>query len=1032
MLEFRWSPVTCGAASALGMLALLWTCAAARAQGDWTPAPGHIMTRWAKDVDPRDPLAQYPRATMVRNEWRSLNGLWDYAITGRGEAVENWAGKILVPFAVESALSGVKTRVGPEQALHYRRTFSVPAEWLKDDQRVILHFGAVDWQCTVRVNGREACSHTGGYDPFSADITELVQAGDNEVSLVVTDPTNQGGQPRGKQWSKPHGIWYTPTTGIWQSVWIEPVPYRYVAGLRVDADRSTGEVRVRVTDGGSAARFHAVYEVEVSLNGKRIASGRSPTSPVLLKVLDPRAWTPDSPVLYDLTLRTLIGARRTDEVTSYFAFRDIKVAKDSMGVNRLMLNDKPTFMFGPLDQGFWPDGLYTAPTDEALKFDIEAVKKMGGNMLRKHVKVEPERFYYWCDRLGIMVWQDMPSPFFEQVKEDGSKGWDDDFPALSDEWKTNFEREWRAIIEARRQHPSIVMWVPFNEGWGQNDLGWARSVALKTKEWDPTRLVNNASGWTDMKVGDTLDYHLYPGPGTPPTESSRAAVLGEYGGLGLPLEGHTWVNKDNWGYVSYTSKDDLTRAYLDQIRQLPMLIAEGLCAAVYTQTTDVEIECNGWMTYDREVWKIDPEQAGKATAEALSNVPRGFNVIVPRAGQPGGPGDWAYTYDPLDGWEQAQHDTAGWRRGPGGFGTKGTPGAIIGTEWSATDIYLRREFQAPQAPARNVALSIHHDEDAAVYINGVQVATLSGYTTAYHYIPLSDQAVRAIKWGQNNVIAIHCRQTGGGQYIDCGLVEIVRDEPSKSHAPAPARMQQQPGTGPPAAAREDSRDYESRQLGGFTLRINKDFSTSAPELLDRVLVQLAGDLDEISHFVPPAALDALRTVTIWIERQGSTAMGRGGRGMCCHWSPGWLESNGLLTEKAGGVEIINPDDFLTWRRDQPYMCFHELAHALHWRLAKLDPEIEEVFERAKAAGRYDQVARNSLPQGTTERAYAITNRHEYFAELSEAYFALNDFYPYSRRQLQTHDPEGFRLIERVWNLSAEDIAANAASREPGR
>ncbi len=1034
----------------LGLVILLTACGPLTAspqpdaQPGWKAVPGHITTRWAKDVDPAGPLPEYPRPAMVRERWQNLNGLWNYTVTGdEPGASDMWDGHILVPFPIESALSGVKKTVQPNQVLHYRRSFQVPADWLTSRQRVRLNFGAVDWHCKVRVNGKPIGEHTGGYDPFSFDITDALNPiGDNELIVIVADPTNAGGQPRGKQWSKPHGIWYTPTTGIWQTVWLEPVPYKSIASIRIDADRASGAVRIHITDAGQKADTHFVYEAEISIDGKRVAVTTSPTSPLQLFVNNPRPWSTDSPTLYDLTVRTYIGARKTDEVKSYFAFRDIKLAKDAAGINRFMLNGKPIFMFGPLDQGFWPDGLYTAPTDEALRFDIEAVIKMGGNMLRKHVKVEPQRFYYWCDRLGVLVWQDMPSPFFEEIKPDGSKGWDEDFPAISDEWKAAFHREWKAIIDATRHHPSIVMWVPFNEGWGQNDLAWAKSMVLATKERDPTRLVNNASGWTDMKIGDTMDVHIYPGPAKPANEETRAAVLGEYGGLGLPIDGHTWVNKDNWGYVTYKTKEDLTQAYIDQVRQLPLLVAEGLCAAVYTQTTDVEIETNGWLTYDREIWKINPDRARAATVAALSNLPAGVRTILPHAGQTDGAGTWRYTLNPLDGWFLPDHpDAANWTTGRAGFGTKGTPGAAIGTEWSATDIYLRREFDAPPAmPAApsHLSLSIHHDEDATVFINGVLAADLKGYTTAYKYVPVADAARLAFKPGAKNLIAIHCKQTTGGQYIDCGLIEVhYEPKPPTPSTPTASSSQLDVAPGKTTVAprddavrpREIMSNYESRSLLGFSLKINNDFQKNDPALLDRVLIQLGADLDEIAHFVPKAALDALRGVTIWIEHQGSQAMGRGGRGMCCHWSPAWLASQGLLTEKAGGIEIINPADFLSWRRDQPYMCFHELAHAYHWRLAKLDPEIEAVFQEAKAAGLYDQVARNSLPAGATERAYAITNSHEYFAELSEAYFALNDFYPYSRRQLAAHDPDGLKLMERTWNLSGAQITANTMPRE---
>ncbi len=458
---------------------------------------------------------------------------------------------------------------------------------------------------------------------------------------------------------------------------------------------------------------------------------------------------------------------------SYFGLRDVRVVPHDGGVPRILLNGKPVFQFGPLDQGFWPDGLYTAPTDEALRFDVEAVKKMGGNMLRKHVKVEPERFYYWCDRLGVLVWQDMPSPFFESDK------WDEDFPLISEEWKSNFEDELRRMIDGRGLHPSIVMWVPFNEGWGQNDLEWAKSITASVKEQDPTRLVNNASGWTDMRVGDVCDIHVYPGPGVPAAEERRAAVLGEFGGLGLPVDGHTWASKDNWGYVKYPDRAALTAAYLNLLQQIPPLIADGLCAAVYTQTTDVEIEVNGWLTYDREVWKIDPARCEAATKALYAPPPR-VVALLPSARQ-GEPGVWHYRVTPPpEGWAKPGYfPDESWKRGRAGFGTEGTPGAIVGTSWAEPDIWLRREAEfargaiVPPRDAATLMLSIHHDEDAEVYLNGDLAAELKGYTTGYALAPILPAAARHLEKEGKITIAVHCRQTTGGQYIDVGIVEVI-------------------------------------------------------------------------------------------------------------------------------------------------------------------------------------------------------------------------------------------------------------------
>ncbi len=739
----------------------------------WRPVPGKLMSRWSKDVNPANPWPEYPRPLLQRERWMNLNGLWEFAISAKGAPMPERAdGRILVPFPIESALSGVGRALRPDQALHYRRTFPVPAAWDRA-HAVLLHFGAVDWQCTVTVNGRRVGEHTGGFDPFRFNITDALQrepGANNEIVVTVTDPTDTGGQPRGKQWLTPHGIWYTPTSGIWQTVWIEPVPGPGLSALRFDADRGTGTVTITPETDAPASGPDHPWRVEVFADGRPVASARADRpGPLRLHIPEPRLWTPDDPFLY--TVRATIGDHDPiDTATSYFAFRDIAVAPDRHGVNRLMLNGEPLFQFGPLDQGYWPDGLYTPPTEEAMIFDILAAKKMGANMLRKHVKVESQRFYHACDKLGMLVWQDIPSPFFWDGRSDNPHN----NPPLSGQWKQNFEREMRAIIRAFDQHPSIIMWVPFNEGWGQNDLAWSESMVNLCRQLDPTRLVNNASGWTDMGIGDVNDVHVYPGPGTAtpqlPRDAHRAMVLGEFGGLGLPVEGHTWLDRNNWGYKSYTTNEELTNAYIDLIEQLPLHIGRGLAAAVYTQTTDVEIEVNGWLTYDRAVWKIDPDRAA-AAARALYGPPPQLTTIVPDARA--APQPWRSTFDtPIDGWEQPDFDDSSWAEGRSGFGTRGTPGAIVGTVWSSPAIWLRRTVRLDAPPARPF-LSIHHDEDCEVYINGHLALARTGYTTDYLYVPLSGDAAKLPRAGENT-IAVRCRQTRGGQYIDVGLVDVRR------------------------------------------------------------------------------------------------------------------------------------------------------------------------------------------------------------------------------------------------------------------
>ncbi len=577
-------------------LVLLVVCIGAGAAWGWQPAEGPLKTRWTDEVTPAKVWPEYPRPQMVRKSWTNLNGLWQYAIRAAGEEKPTkWDGEILVPFPIESALSGVKKPVQPDQRLWYRRSFSRTTS--DSDQRLLLHFGAVDWKCTVWVNGKEVGEHTGGYDPFTFDITAALRKGDNELTVAVTDPTDTEDQPRGKQMLHPHGIWYTAVTGIWQTVWLEPVAKQHIESLKIvpDVDRKIVTVTVQATDG--AVRLQAF---EPTANGKQVLVGaQSGTSgrPIEVTLPNVRLWSPDQPFLYDLQVELLDGTHIVDTVQSYFGMRKIEVKKDASGINRLWLNNKVLFQFGPLDQGWWPDGLYTAPTDAALKYDIEMTKRLGMNMARKHVKFEPDRWYYWCDKLGLIVWQDMPS---------GETGRDEDA-------KANFRRELKAMIDARRNHPSIVMWVPFNEGWGQHDTP---EIVHWIKEYDPTRLVDEASGWHDKGGGDVSDMHKYPGPGMRGPEKDRACVLGEFGGLGMPVHGHTWQQEKNWGYVSYTDREKLTDAYIKLLTTMQPLIDRGLTAAVYTQTTDVEVEVNGLMTYDRKVLKMDQARI-RAAAEKM-------------------------------------------------------------------------------------------------------------------------------------------------------------------------------------------------------------------------------------------------------------------------------------------------------------------------------------------------------------------------------------------------------------------------------
>ncbi len=725
--------------------------------GEWEPVEGHLMTRWAKDVSPDNVWPEYPRPQMTRENWVNLNGLWDCAITPSMDetAPEAWDGKILVPFPIESALSGVKKPVLPDQKLWYRRTFTAPAGL--GDQRLLLHFGAVDWECTVYVNGTYCGMHQGGYDPFHFDITgALIPGSEQELIVAVWDPTDAGYQPRGKQVLDPHGIWYTAVTGIWQTVWLEPVPRAHIEHLAMTPDIDRGVLRLTVTATGAAPGDSVVATAFDGDNGVAGAVG-SPGVVLEIPIEDAKLWSPDSPFLYDLSVSLMRGNYALDEVKSYFGMRKIEVAKDDHGINRLFLNNEVLFQFGPLDQGWWPDGLYTAPSDEALRYDVEATRAMGFNMARKHVKIEPLRWYYHCDQLGLLVWQDMPSG-------DAYIGRDDPDIERVPQSAHNFYREHAALVRHFGNHPSIVMWVPFNEGWGQFETN---EVTAWLKELDPTRLVSQASGWADRGGGDIYDKHSYPGPDMFPLEEHRASVLGEFGGLGWPVEGHLWWDRRNWGYRTYHDRETLARHYAQLIRQLRYLIHDGLAAAVYTQTSDVEGEVNGLMTYDRDVVKLGVEWLREVNETVYLPPPR-LVTLVPTSRHEGLL--WRYTTEnPGEGWEQPDYHARRWQEGPGVLGKRGTPGAAVRTVWETPRIWARREFTLESLPEGTYYLNILHDEDAEVYINGVFAARVEGYITAYEIVSISDAARAALRTG-TNVFAVHCIQTEGGQAIDVGLV----------------------------------------------------------------------------------------------------------------------------------------------------------------------------------------------------------------------------------------------------------------------
>ncbi len=725
----------------------------------WSPKQAPLMTRWAKDVDPEKTLPDYPRPQMVRADWLNLNGVWEYKPGAEGDALpaagEKLGGEILVPFPVESALSGVMEY---HDRLWYRRQFTVPAAW--KDKRTLLHFGAVDFESEVFVNGKSVGVHKGGYLPFSYDVTPFLNGdGPQELVVRVFDATDNAGEPRGKQTLRlpPSGIMYTPTTGIWQTVWLEPVAQASIGSLKIVPDVDGGTLKLTVYANGVSPSVG----VQVKDGDKVIATLDGKISSELsIPVPNAKLWTPDSPFLYDLEVTLNDDGKAVDSVSSYFGMRKISIGDDH-GVKKMLLNNQFVFEFGPLDQGFWPDGIYTAPTEAAMKNDLEMMKAYGFNMVRKHIKIEPARWYYWCDKLGLMVWQDMPSA-------NSYPGNRKNVPPLD---KPEFDSELQQMVEALGNVPSIIMWDIFNEHQGQHDT--AQLVDM-VKKLDPSRLVNEASGDQLTGHGDVLDIHRYSPPGCPNPSATQALACGEFGGVGLTVPGHTWTGKGR-GYVDaadpgaledrYNEFASMLRAFRDQ---------RGLSAAVYTQITDVETELNGLLTYDR-VPKVEP--AKLVAANHLEILPPTYKALLPTSEEAAQ--TWKYTTAQPDAdWQKTTFDDAAWTDGPAPFGKQEK---IVGrTPWATPDIWLRKHFNPGVLSADDLGrltLQIFHDDDVQVFINGVRAFSRVGFVNAYEYQPLSKDALKAVVSDGDNVLAIHCLQKTGGQYIDAGIYE--REVPKK-------------------------------------------------------------------------------------------------------------------------------------------------------------------------------------------------------------------------------------------------------------
>jgi beta-galactosidase/beta-glucuronidase len=584
----------------------------------WRPVPDKMMTSWGRGVQPDNAWREYPRPQFERADWQNLNGLWDYAISAKDAAVPAvWSGKILVPYAVESTLSGVGQLLAPDQALWYRRTLR---RGPKAGHRTLLNFEAVDYRCTVWVNGQSVGEHIGGNTPFTFDITAALTSGDNEIVVRALDATG-GTQLRGKQVLEPKGIWYTRVSGIWQTVWVEDVPDRHIADVKLTPAIRPATLTVSPRLAGPAVPGEKL-RVTASLGQREIATAEG-SGELMIAIPNAQLWSPAHPTLYDLKLELLDAqGRSVDTVKSYAGLREVGRKRDAQGHLRFTLNGEEIFHWGPLDQGWWPDGLLTPPSDAAMRFDVDFLKQAGFNLIRKHIKVEPRRFYYHCDRVGMMLWQDQvsarQSPKWTRLAPNPAEAnW-------TDAEHAQFMTELRAMMDELHNQPCIVVWVPFNEAWGQHRT-------LEVGQWvvahDPSRLVNIASGGNFWPVGHIADDHKYPNPGFP-LEDARFAdyvkVVGEFGGHGWPVEGHLWSSgTKNWGYGGLPKdQDEYLARYMKSLDLLVELKARGISAGVYTQTTDVEGEINGLVTYDRAVIKT--------SAAKLAELHRRLGVEITR------------------------------------------------------------------------------------------------------------------------------------------------------------------------------------------------------------------------------------------------------------------------------------------------------------------------------------------------------------------------------------------------------------------
>jgi len=722
----------------------------------WSAKRGPLMTRWSSQVDPKMPHPLYPRPQLARKDWLNLNGVWEFQPGIEADEMvpfgKSLSSSILVPYPVESALSGVMEH---HDRLWYRRMLNIPAAW--HDKQILLHFGAIDYESEVFVNGKRVGLHLGGYDPFTYDITAMLSGKTQDELIVrVFDPTQRGGQPRGKQNTEPRGITYTPTTGIWQTVWLEPVNAAYIEDLVIIPDIDAGQLKLKVSS--TKARHDARVEVVVKAGHAIAVRTSAPTNnEISIPISNPKLWSPESPFLYTLELTLKQDSRAIDKVSSYFGMRKLHV-DDADGQKKLLLNNKFVFQIGPLDQGFWPDGIYTSPTDDALKDDIVQMKAMGFNMVRKHIKVEPARWYYWADTLGIIVWQDMPScnSYLGRAF----------VPPPVD--KVAFENDLRRMVETHRNSPSILLWTVFNEAQGQFDTG--RMVDL-VQSLDPSRPINEASGGEIIGAGNINDIHSYPEPAVRIANGRQALVCGEFGGIGYLIADHSW-QREGHGYVECANSNDLLYLYAEFFEAVRKLRdRKGLSAVVYTELTDVMTEINGLLTYDR-LLKLPAEKIRQINSFQFKAP--SYQTLMPTSESTAQ--DWRYVVSkPSGAWSSKEYDDSQWNNGPAPFADQGDH---IGTSWTTPDLWLRRHFNpgaiSPEQ-LQSVVLVQFNRGRVEIFINGVQTFAQQGNNRSleggYEHRPLSTAVRQAILSGSDNVIAVHCstQPAGGPLYFDAGL-----------------------------------------------------------------------------------------------------------------------------------------------------------------------------------------------------------------------------------------------------------------------